>query len=133
MNGSAREPEIVVLDDAEAVAFEASERFARAARLAIAARGGFAVALSGGKTPLRAFQLLARRTDLEWPRVEIFFVDERAVPPTHPDSNFRMTDAALLRPAGIPAERVRHCEESRTRCGGDGATRQSGARQRVTP
>jgi 6-phosphogluconolactonase len=100
------QPEIVVLDDALALARAAASRFVGAAASAIAARGRFAVALSGGKTPLGAFELLRQRTDVDWPHVEIFWVDERAVPPTHADSNFGTAEAAFLRHVPVPKSHV---------------------------
>lgn len=82
---------------------------AECARRAVAARGRFAVALSGGSTPRALFQRLAeppRRDEIPWARVEVFWADERCVPPDHPDSNYGMARAALLDPIGVPAERV---------------------------
>ena len=60
--------------------------------------GRFAVALAGGSTPKSAYELLATgyRDALEWGGVHFFFGDERAVPPEHEDSNYRMANAALL-------------------------------------
>ncbi len=56
----------------------------------------FTLALSGGNTPKLLYQSLAMTPLIEWPKVELFFGDERAVPPEHPDSNFGMVKAALL-------------------------------------
>ena len=56
----------------------------------------FALALSGGSTPKQLYQSLATTPLVDWSRVELFFGDERAVPPTHADSNFRMVKQALL-------------------------------------
>jgi 6-phosphogluconolactonase len=80
-------------------------------REAIAARGVFRFALPGGRSPRAMLQklvetTLARPEKLDWTRVEVFFVDERALPPEHPDSNFRMVDEALVRPLGAGAPRV---------------------------
>jgi 6-phosphogluconolactonase len=61
------------------------------AKKAILEHGFFAVALSGGSTPKQIFQKLSSmQTDLDWSRVFIFWSDERSVPPTDPDSNYRM-------------------------------------------
>ena len=75
---------------------------------AIKARGVARIALAGGSTPRRLYQLLAEkyREALEWPRVEFYFGDERNVPPDHPDSNFRMARLALFEPLGIQPHRV---------------------------
>src|SRR5262249_52410764 len=88
-----------VFDDAEAVSRAAAQEFVRRAGEAIAARGRFAVALSGGSTPRRLYQLLAAepfRDQVDWSRVDFFWGDERCVPPDHPDSNYRMAREAML-------------------------------------
>ena len=56
----------------------------------------FRLALAGGSTPAAAYRLLSRRADLPWANVELFFGDERFVPPDHPDSNYRMVRETLL-------------------------------------
>ena len=66
----------------------------------------FAVALSGGSTPKQLYRALAMSPLIDWSRVELFFGDERAVPPTHPDSNFRMVKEALLDHAPAIAHRM---------------------------
>ena len=68
---------------------------------AVAARGRARIALSGGSTPRELFARLADRADryydaMPWSAVEIFWVDERCVAPTDPESNFRMTRESLL-------------------------------------
>lgn len=73
-----------------------------AARIAaaIAERGTCSLALSGGRTPRPIYVVLAARPlaeAIDWARVHVYFGDERAVPPDHPDSNYRMVDEALLR------------------------------------
>jgi 6-phosphogluconolactonase len=100
----------VVLPDKAALAAEAADRFVVTARGAVEERGRFFVALSGGTTPEVVFPLLhsAPRVDrVDWSRVEVFWGDERNVPPDHPESNFgnayRMLLAHLpsLRPEAI--------------------------------
>lgn len=54
-------------------------------------------ALAGGSTPLACYRLLAKRRDLPWGRVSVFFSDERCVPPDHADSNYAAALGALLR------------------------------------
>jgi len=81
----------VVLPDTDAVAVAAADRFVALAANAVRRRGAFRVAISGGFTPRAAYALLAatpRATAVDWSRVELFWVDERTVPPDHPDSNF---------------------------------------------
>ncbi len=97
---------IRVLPDAAALAAAGAEEFARAAS---ASTGAFRAALSGGSTPKALYALLAQdplRTRVPWSRVEIFFGDERCVPPDHPDSNFRMVDEVLLRHVPLEPSRV---------------------------
>ncbi len=88
-----------VLADPEAVSAAGAELACELAAGAIAARGAFRVALSGGSTPRRMLELLAcepRRSRVDWSRVRIFFGDERAVAPDHADSNYGMAQRALL-------------------------------------
>ena len=102
-------PNLFVYDDAEWVARAAAARFAELAREAAEARGLFAVALSGGSTPRRVFELLAGEEfggGIVWPNVHVFFGDERMVPPEHRESNYRMANEALLARVPIPAENV---------------------------
>lgn len=85
----------------------AAEEFIRLARAAIGAHGRFTVALSGGSTPKSLYSLLAGKyTDFPWSRVFFFFGDERHVPPTDPESNYRMVNEALLSKIAVPAENV---------------------------
>jgi 6-phosphogluconolactonase len=81
-----------VVKDAGALAARAAEIIAGRVRTAAAP---YRVVLSGGSTPRAAYQLLACR-DLDWDCAELFFSDERFVPPDHPDSNYRMVRETLL-------------------------------------
>lgn len=76
-------------------------------RLAAAFRDGrpASLAVSGGSTPKLMFEEMARR-EFAWHKLQLFFVDERPVPPGHPDSNFSMTDAALCQPLGLKDRQV---------------------------
>jgi len=106
-------PDIRVLDDAEAVAQAAAERFAGLAAEAIEARGRFSVALAGGTTPRRVYELLAGeewRGRVDWGRVHVFFGDERCVPADHADSNYRMANEALLSRVTLPPANVHRIE-----------------------
>lgn len=90
-----------VLPDAAALAAQAAEEFTQAAEKAVAERGGARIAISGGSTPKVAFQLLADasqpwRNRMPWDKLELFWVDERCVPPDNADSNYRMTREAML-------------------------------------
>ena len=85
----------------------AAEEFVKLGRAAIAERGRFTVALSGGSTPRSFYSLLAKDyADFSWSRTFLFFGDERHVPPDHPDSNYRMVNEALLTKVPIPAGNV---------------------------
>jgi 6-phosphogluconolactonase len=88
--------------------FRASaEEFVRVGRGAIAERGRFTVALSGGSTPRSLYSLLAKEhADFDWNRTFLFFGDERHVPPDHAESNYRMVNEALLSKVRIPAGNV---------------------------
>jgi 6-phosphogluconolactonase len=96
MDALRREP------DAEAVARAAAAEVTAIASAAVRERGRFTVALAGGTTPRRLYELLADpdqpwRGQVAWDRVHVFFGDERHVPPGHPESNYRMAHEALLR------------------------------------
>jgi 6-phosphogluconolactonase len=96
-------PTIRKFGDLDALSRAAAEEFAALAREAIAARGVFHVALSGGSTPKRLFQLLAAqgKTALPWDQIHLWWGDERTVPPDHKDSNYAMTRDALIVPLGL--------------------------------
>lgn len=92
-------------DAAEAVA----SRLAGACADAIAARGAFRWALSGGTTPVPLYRLLASptwRPRLDWPRVRVLFADERAVPPDAPDSNYARVRELLIEPLDLDEAQV---------------------------
>lgn len=76
----------------------AAEEVVQAASRAVSEHGRFTIALSGGSTPKSLYNLLATnaRTSLPWDRMFFFWSDERHVPPTDPDSNYRMADEAML-------------------------------------
>jgi len=98
--------EIRTYSDADHLARAAAEHFVTLASEAIAARGQFTVALSGGSTPRAAYALLAAE-DVDWPRVHVFWGDERCVPPDHLDSNYRLAREALLDHVPLPVGNVR--------------------------
>lgn len=95
-------------DIADVVRAAAHEWIALAAQ-AIAARGEFHVALSGGTTPRALYQCLASTEfsgACDWQHVHIWFGDERTVPPQHPDSNYHMAHEALLRHVPVPLTHI---------------------------
>jgi 6-phosphogluconolactonase len=73
--------------------------------MGLAGEGRVTFAVSGGSTPKPMFAGLVR-AGFDWSRVDLFWVDERAVPPEHADSNYRMADEHLIRPARIPHRNV---------------------------
>ncbi|QKT04357.1 6-phosphogluconolactonase [Ectothiorhodospiraceae bacterium 2226] len=101
--------EVRIFDDAPALA-EAAARFViDAAQAAVAQHGRFHWVLSGGGTPRELYATLARpefSKDMPWTQVYIYFGDERCVPPDHEDSNYRMTQDAMLRHVPIPPDHV---------------------------
>ncbi len=105
--------EVKTFPDAKALAEHAATSFIEHSRAAIAARGRFSVALSGGSTPRAIFAVLSAdqfKTEVEWSKVHIFWGDERNVPPDHSDSNYRMAKETLLDLVPIPAENVHRME-----------------------
>jgi 6-phosphogluconolactonase len=108
--------ELLVVRDASALFEAAAELFANAATAAIAAHGKFTVALSGGSTPKALFELLATepwRSLVPWSKVHFFWGDERWVPSTDNQSNYRMTNEALLSKISVPAGNVHRVETDR--------------------
>jgi 6-phosphogluconolactonase len=92
-------PEVLIFPDSDALSRAGAEQFVQIGNEAVATRGRFVVALSGGSTPRRMYEKLASddyRGRVDWSRVHFFWGDERAVPPDDPQSNFRMANQALL-------------------------------------
>ena len=101
--------EIEVYDDAEELARAAAVRFLTLAQSSEARHGRFSVALAGGNTPRRIYELLATdefKQQINWPGVHVFFGDERPVPNDHPASNYRMAFETLLSKVPIPVTNV---------------------------
>lgn len=99
---------VEVFDDAVALGEAAAQRFARRALSAVAARGRFTVALAGGRTPNVVYELLATRYHraVPWHAIDVFWGDERHVPPTDGESNYRAAYDMMLSRVPIPADRV---------------------------
>lgn len=97
---------IVTAADPAALAHSAAQFLVGRARVT---SGRFAIALSGGSTPKRLFELLATAPfsgEFPWDRTHLFFGDERLVPHTDKDSNYRMARAALIDHVPIPPAQV---------------------------
>ncbi len=100
---------IHIYPDPDALSVAFARRWIELVEQAIAARGQFHVALTGGSTPQRLYERLATAEFAErvdWQQVHIYFGDERCVPPDHPDSNYRMANEALLRHVPIPPAKI---------------------------
>ena len=100
---------VKVFPDMESLNAGATEWLLAACGEAIRSHGRCALALSGGSTPRGLYRLLAGegwRGRFDWERIQIFQVDERVVPPDHPDSNFGMLQRELLNPTAIPERNV---------------------------
>jgi len=92
---------IELLKDEAAVAKRAAEFIAAASRAAVAARGRFVVAVSGGHTPWQMLRLLADE-DVPWPSLHVVQVDERIAPAGDPDRNLTHLRESLLAHAPLP-------------------------------
>lgn len=102
-------PEIEIVADAAALAQRAAEQFTGLAGYAIHKRGRFVVALSGGSTPRLMNALLAAppyTEKIKWPKVFVFWGDERCVGPDHADSNYLTARETLLKHVAIPDENI---------------------------
>ncbi len=100
---------IKVYPDLESLSRAAAALLVEQANLAVAARGRFSVALSGGNTPRRTYELLAAppfKEQAPWHRMHIFWGDERCVPLTDPRSNARMTKETWLEHVPIPESQI---------------------------
>jgi 6-phosphogluconolactonase len=92
---------IEIFANAQELARGAAEYFVARSGEAVAQKGFFSVALSGGSTPKALYQLLVD-LDVPWSRIHFFWSDERHVPPDHPDSNYRMAYEAMLSRVPVP-------------------------------
>ena len=102
---------LTVADDAAALTDTAAGRMTAIVEEAARAHGAAMVSLTGGHTPQHLYERLADqdgpwRERIPWPRVHLFWGDERHVPPDHPDSNYRMAYEALVAKIPIPPEQV---------------------------
>jgi 6-phosphogluconolactonase len=86
----------------------AAEEVIRSATDAVAKRGRFTIALSGGSTPRNLYTLIAANASatLPWDKMFFFWGDERHVPPDSPDSNYRMAKESLLSKVPIPPANI---------------------------
>jgi len=96
-----------------ALARAGAQLFTSAAVQAVASRGLARIAISGGTTPEVMFELLAAEpfvAQVPWDKLDLYWVDERCVPPDNAESNYRMTREALLSKVPLPSERIHRIE-----------------------
>jgi 6-phosphogluconolactonase len=101
--------------DAAALARRAAQYFVEMAGEAVADRGRARIAISGGSTPKAVFALLADPTQpwlsrMPWDSLDLYWVDERTVPPDNQDSNYRMTREALLDQVPLSPRQIHRME-----------------------
>ncbi len=94
-----------VLADANAAAEAGARHIAARLEQALAAQPHATIALSGGRSPRPLFEALAR-APFPWREVHFFWADERAVPPTDAQSNYKAAAEAFLIPAGVPQANI---------------------------
>ena len=102
-------PRLYIALDLPDLAWRAAEEVVQKAQAAIAARGVFHLALSGGFTPLPLFALLAMpewAARVDWAHTHVYWADERCVPPDSPQSNYRAAYDALLERVPVPPGHV---------------------------
>lgn len=101
---------IQIAADLDAMSRAAAETIVAHISESLQTRDLYSIALSGGSTPGRLYELLAHdaklREQIPWNRVHFFWGDERHVPPSHPDSNYRMAYNALLSKVPIPPTNI---------------------------
>jgi 6-phosphogluconolactonase len=108
---------IHIYNDLETLSLAAAEIFTVQSRQASLICGRFSVALSGGETPRRLYEILATppyNERIHWDEVHVFWSDERCVPEDDPRSNARLARITLLNHVPIPAENIHsiNCEQS---------------------
>jgi 6-phosphogluconolactonase len=96
---------IEIFADDDSVAQEAGKFIAAEARAAIAERGSFIIAVSGGHTPWVMLRALAKE-EIPWDSVHLAQVDERVAPVGHPDRNLTHLHESLLEHATLPPEQI---------------------------
>jgi len=104
---------IRIYPDFESLSRSAAELFVELAAASVKARGKFSVALAGGNTPRRTYELLSQnpfRDQVAWNRAHIFWGDERCVPVDDPRSNARMAQQAFLEHVPVPSAGVHPIE-----------------------
>jgi 6-phosphogluconolactonase len=99
----------ITVDKPSDLAETLARRFEEEERRGLAARGFFSVALPGGSVATTFFPRLSQAA-VDWSRIHFFWGDERAVPPSDPESNFGAARSLWLDPAGIRASQIHRME-----------------------
>ena len=101
-------PDIRIFQNTESLSRHAANIFSEQAAQSIKDRNRFLVALNGGSTPTRLFQLLATdyRDKIDWSKTHIFWGDERCVPPDDPGSSYGQARDVLLSHVPIPDSNI---------------------------
>ena len=100
---------VIIYPDADMLSHEAAQYIVRLAQESIVSHGRFTCALSGGSTPRKLYGLLGSepyRSQIDWALVELFWSDERCVPPDDAESNYHMAQQVLISKIPIPADQV---------------------------
>lgn len=98
-----------VFETSKDLVAKVAEDIVNAAATAVADHGNFTIALSGGNTPKPLYELLASaplKYEMPWKKTYFFFGDERCVPPTSDESNFKMVKQALFKPDLVRDENI---------------------------
>ena len=103
MNGAVRE---VLIVEADEFAGWTARVIEDCIATSVQSRGACHLVLAGGRTPAQVYRVLAQRADVPWVQVHVYIGDERCVPPTHADSNYRMIAETLLSVVPIPAAQI---------------------------
>ena len=100
--------ELNIFDTADEVLEALAEHFVKIANESISANGKFSIALSGGSSPKKLYELISSsyHNYVEWDKVFFFFGDERNVPHTDKDSNYLMVKKALFDPLNISSRQI---------------------------
>jgi len=102
---------IRIVNTADELAEEAARTIVALAQQAVSTKNNFTIALAGGSTPKRLYELLANparefRNEMPWGQTLFFWTDERHVGPDHQDSNYRMTHEAMLEHVEVPSSHI---------------------------
>lgn len=110
---------IAIYPDTDSLSHEAARYIVRVANESITAHGRFTLALSGGSTPRKLYGLLGSEpysSQIDWALVDLFWSDERCVPPDNEESNYAMAEQVLLSRIPIPASQIHRMPADQPDC-----------------